>query len=402
MANESLGSAKKAKNDEFYTVYDYIQKEMNAYLEFDPDVFRGKTVLLPCDDPEWSNFTKYFAQNFEKLGLKKLISTSYAVICKKRQYEAYHQMSLFELNSPMYDKSISDARGKIFTLERDANNSGAIDIDDLQWKYLDGNGDFRSDEVKALRDEADIIVTNPPFSLFREFVAWIMEAGKKVVLIGNQNAITYKEIFPLLQDNRLWIGATNNGQDMVFEVPEGAIVAPKDREKAEKLGYKGNYTRLGNACWFTNIDHGRRHQPIALMSMADNLKFSKHKQIKENGYIRYDNYDAIEVPCVDAIPDDYDGVMGVPITYMDKYCPEQFEIVGTISAPSDPNTLNLGVDYSKYIGYTQDRKPNGRTGSTFGKCPVIVMDDKKHPYYECDGVRLQTTYHRVFIKRRKP
>jgi hypothetical protein len=311
-------------------------------------------------------------------------------------------MSLFELNSPMYDKSISDARGKIFTLERDANNSGAIDIDDLQWKYLDGNGDFRSDEVKALRDEADIIVTNPPFSLFREFVAWIMEAGKKVVLIGNQNAITYKEIFPLLQDNRLWIGATNNGQDMVFEVPEGAIVAPKDREKAEKLGYKGNYTRLGNACWFTNIDHGRRHQPIALMSMADNLKFSKHKQIKENGYIRYDNYDAIEVPCVDAIPDDYDGVMGVPITYMDKYCPEQFEIVGTISAPSDPNTLNLGVDYSKYIGYTQDRKPNGRTGSTFGKCPVIVMDDKKHPYYECDGVRLQTTYHRVFIKRRKP
>lgn len=401
MANESLGNAKKSKNDEFYTVYDYIQKEMNAYLEYNPDVFKDKVVLLPCDDPEWSNFTKYFAQNFETLGLKKLISTSYAIDCKKKQYEKYHQISLFELNSDLYDAEITDARGKIFTLERTRRKKKPIDIDDLQWKYLEGDGDFRSDEVKALRDEADIIVTNPPFSLFREFIAWVMEANKKVVLIGNQNAITYKEIFPLLQENKLWIGATNNGQDMVFEVPEGANIAPKDREKAEKLGYKGNYTRLGNACWFTNIDHGRRHQPIALMSMADNLKFSRHKQIKENGYMRYDNYDAIEVPCVDAIPNDYDGVMGVPITFLDKYCPEQFEIVGTISAPSDPNTLNLGLDYSKYIGYSQDRKPNGRTGSTFGKCPVIVMDDKKHPYYEYNGVRLQTTYHRVFIKRRK-
>ena len=147
-----------------------------------------------------------------------------------------------------------------------------------------------------------VIVTNPPFSLFREFVAWVMEAGKKIVVIGNQNAITYKEIFPLLKENKLWIGATNNGQDMVFEVPEGAIVAPKDKEKAEKLGYKGNYTRLGNACWFTNIDHGRRHQPLSLMTMADNLKYSKHKQIREQGYLKYDNYDAIEVPFVDAIP----------------------------------------------------------------------------------------------------
>lgn len=401
MANESLGNAKKTKNDEFYTVYDYIQKEMNAYLEYNPDVFRGKTILLPCDDPEWSNFTKYFAQNFERLGLKKLISTSYAIGCKKKQYEVYHQMSLFELESPQYDEEITETHGKIFTLEKDTNGDHEIDIDDLKWSYLEGDGDFRSEEVITLRDEADIIVTNPPFSLFREFVAWVMEANKKLVLIGNQNAITYKEIFPLLQDNKMWIGATNNGQDMVFEVPEGANIAPKDREKAEKLGFKGNYTRLGNACWFTNIDHGRRHQPIALMTMADNLKFSKHKQLRETGYLRYDNYDAIEVPSVDAIPIDYDGVMGVPITFMDKYCPEQFEIIGTISAPSDPNTLNLGLDYSKYIGYSQDRIPNGRTGSTFGKCPVIEMDDKKHPYYEFDGRRLQTTYHRVFIRRRK-
>lgn len=401
MANDSLGQAKKTKNDEFYTVYEYIQKEMNAYLEYDPDAFRGKTVLLPCDDPEWSNFTKYFAQNFEVLGLKKLISTSYSFDSKKALYEQYHQMTLFEMNSPQYDEDKAHSKGKIFTLTRDLSKSGKIDINDLKWQYLNGDGDFRSEEVKRLRDEADVIVTNPPFSLFREFVAWVMEANKYLVIIGNQNAITYKEIFPLLQENKMWIGATNNGQDMVFEVPEGAVVAPKDKEKAEKLGYKGNYTRLGNACWFTNIDHGRRHQPLSLMSMADNLKYTKHQSIKDYGYQHYDNYDAIEVPYIDAIPADYDGVMGVPITFMDKYCPEQFEIVGTISAPSDPNTLNLGKDYSDYIGYSQDRKPNGRTGSTFGKCPVIVMDDKKHPYYEKDNVRLQTTYHRVFIKRRK-
>lgn len=337
MANDSLSSAKIKKNDEFYTIYDYIQKEMNAYLEYDPDVFRGKTVLLPCDDPEWSNFTRFFAQNFETLGLKKLISTSYALDSKRSKYEQYHQMSLFEMQSPQYDESISSARGKIFTLERDANKSGVIDIDDLEWRYLDGDGDFRSDEVRALRDEADIIITNPPFSLFREFVAWVMEAGKKIVIIGSQNAITYKEIFPLLKENRLWIGATNNGQDMVFEVPEGAVVAPKDREKAEKLGYKGNFTRLGNACWFTNIDHGRRHQPLALMTMADNLKYSRHKQIREQGYLKYDNYDAIEVPYVDAIPNDYDGVMGVPITLMDKYCPEQFEIMWQASGNAYAN-----------------------------------------------------------------
>lgn len=342
MANDSLSNAKNKKNDEFYTVYDYIQREMNAYLEYDPDVFRGKTVLLPCDDPEWSNFTRFFAQNFESLGLKKLISTSYAVDSKSAKYgysdkDECHQLTIFEMMSPQYDESITRARGKIFTLTRDMNRSGAVDIDDLEWNYLEGDGDFRSDEVKALRDEADIIVTNPPFSLFKEFVAWVMEAGKSVVIIGSQNAIVYKEIFPLLKENKLWIGATNNGKDMVFEVPEGAEVAPKDREKAAKLGYVGNYTRLGNACWFTNINHGRRHQPLSLMTMAENMKFSKHKQIRENGYQKYDNYDAIEVPFNDAIPSDYEGVMGVPITFMDKYCPEQFEIIWQASGNAYAN-----------------------------------------------------------------
>lgn len=353
MANDSLSNAKNKKNDEFYTVYDYIQREMNAYLEYAPDVFRGKTVLLPCDDPEWSNFTRFFAQNFESLGLKKLISTSYAVNSKNAKYgysakDECHQLTIFEMMSPQYDANITRARGKIFTLTRDMNRSGAVDIDDLEWRYLEGDGDFRSDEVKALRDEADIIVTNPPFSLFKEFVAWAMEAGKSVVIIGSQNAITYKEIFPLLKDNKLWIGATNNGKDMVFEVPEGAEIAPKDKEKAAKLGYVGNYTRLGNACWFTNISHGRRHQPLSLMTMADNMKFSKHKQIRENGYQKYDNYDAIEVPFNDAIPSDYYGVMGVPITFVDKYNPDQFEIVGMAAGNSRATGFNYDVPYTPH------------------------------------------------------
>jgi len=351
--NDSLSNAKNKKNDEFYTVYDYIQREMNAYLEYDPDVFRGKTVLLPCDDPEWSNFTRFFAQNFETLGLKKLISTSYAVDSKKAKYgfedrDGYQQLTIFEMMSPQYDETITMSRGKIYTLTRDMNRSGVVDIEDLQWHYLEGDGDFRSDEVKALRDEADIIVTNPPFSLFREFVAWVMEAGKSLVIIGSQNAITYKEIFPLLKENKLWIGATNNGKDMVFEVPEGAEVAPKDREKAAKLGYVGNYTRLGNACWFTNINHGRRHQPMSLMTKADNEKYSKHKQIREAGYQKYDNYDAIEVPFTDAIPSDYDGVMGVPITFMDKYCPEQFEIIWQASGNAYANAPSGVMEMLKF------------------------------------------------------
>ena len=196
-----------------------------------------------------------------------------------------------------------------------------------------------------MRDEADIIVTNPPFSLFRDFVNWIFEADKKCIIIGTIGAAIYKEIFPLIKENLLWIGATNNGKDMVFEVPEGANVDPKDRDKAAKLGYVGNYTRLGNACWYTNINHGRRHRPMQLMNMADNIKFSKHKQIRENGYQKYDNYNAIEVPFADAIPADYDGVMGVPITFMDKYCPEQFEIIWQASGNAYANVQEGGMEF---------------------------------------------------------
>ncbi|MCI6279571.1 MAG: adenine-specific methyltransferase EcoRI family protein, partial [Bacteroidales bacterium] len=323
-----------------------IESEMNAYLEYDADVFRGKTVLLPCDDPEWSNFTRFFAAKFEELGLKKLISTSYAM--ESKNYRSEWRPTLFETENPKYRAEKSSVCGKIFTLTRDANQNGRIDIDDLEWDYLDGDGDFRSAEVTRLRDEADLIVTNPPFSLFREFLAWIVEADKKFALIGNMNAITYKEVFPLIKENKMWLGATGNGKDMVFAVPEGATVAEADRQKAARLGYVGNFTRLGNSCWFSNMEHGRRHQPLALMTVADNLRFSRHKELKgKAAYDRYDNYDAIEVPFTDAIPSDYPGVMGVPISFLDKYCPEQFEILGATESEGKGFSNGLWIPESK-------------------------------------------------------
>ena len=326
MANRSLSGAKIAKNDEFYTQYNDIEKEMNAYLEFDEAVFKDKVILLPCDDPEWSNFTKYFAQNFEKLGLKKLISTSYAP--NSRPVNMISQPTLFESASPQFDEVKTKANGKIFILNRDRSGDGRINVEDIEWDYLSGDGDFRSEEITALRDEADVIITNPPFSLFREFLAWITSANKMFVIIGSMNAITYKEVFPLIRSNNLWLGATANGSDMVFAVPPGAIVKPSDKEKAARLGYEGDYTRLGNSCWFTNIDHGRRHEPLSLMTAANNKKFSTHKEVRGIGYRKYKNYPAIEVPFTDAIPSDYDGVMGVPISFLSKYNPDQFEIVG--------------------------------------------------------------------------
>jgi len=275
LANDNLSSAKKAKNDEFYTQFHDIEKELNAYLDFNPDVFRNKTVLLPCDDPEWSNFTKYFAQRFEALGLKKLISTSYAATSKPSGIP--YQPTLFETDNPQFDESKTRTRGKIFSLTKDTTGDGVVNVEDLEWEYLEGDGDFRSNEIRALRDEADIIITNPPFSLFRDFLTWIVAANKDLVIIGNMNAITYKEVFPLISSNKLWLGATGNGNDMVFRVPEGFEIAPGDREKAARLGYVGDYTRLGNSCWFTNIDHGRRHEPLQLMTgveIVDSIKRS--------------------------------------------------------------------------------------------------------------------------------
>jgi hypothetical protein len=319
MANSNLSKAKSAKNDEFYTQYHDIEKEINAYLEFNPNTFAGKTILLPCDDPEWSNFTKFFAQNFERLRLKKLISTSFAP--ESKSLKINYTPTLFETANPQFDKEKTIVNGKIFTLDHDKTKDGKIDVDDLEWTYLQGDGDFKSEEIKKLRDEADIIITNPPFSLFREFLAWIVEAGKQFVIIGNMNAITYKEVFPLIKDNKMWLGNGFKSGNAYFSSPNSSDYSEGVFDKETGL------VKFRNCVWFTNLDHGRRHVPLKLMTIADNRKYSRHKEIKGKEYQRYDNYDAIEVSFTDAIPSDYDGVMGVPISFLDKYSPEQFQII---------------------------------------------------------------------------
>lgn len=359
--NSSLGAAKDAKNDEFYTQYSDIEAEMNAYVEFNPDVFRGKTILLPCDDPEWSNFTKYFAANFERFGLKKLISTSYAKSAGSRQ------LTLFEQESPLFDADKHDTHGKLFTLTRDKDGSGHVDTDDIEFSgYLEGDGDFRSVEVKALRDEADIIITNPPFSLFREFLTWILEAGKQFVILGNMNAITYKEVFPYLKDNEIWLGYKSLNQDMYFDVPDERkewLLANKKEGSAYKIIDGVVMGRLASACWFTNLDHGKRHELLLLDTMAHNLKFNKRlckKFERDFGvieYPHYDNYDAIEVPFTECIPSDYDGVMGVPITFMDKFNPEQFEIIG--ATESEGKGFSQGL-WNKDSGVAQPMVASNR------------------------------------------
>ena len=335
MANTNLAKAKTAKNDEFYTQYNDIQKEINAYLEFDPDVFRGKTVLLPCDDPEWSNFTKFFAQNFELLGLKKLISPRYAPARKK--YKMPYQPTLFESSQPYFDNDKSKTHGKIFVLTDDVTGDGRINIEDLQWQYLEGDGDFRSKEIRKLRDEADIIVTNPPFSLFREFLAWIIEANKQFIIIGNLNAVSYKEVFPLIKNNRIWMGSSYFKGGAAFFIADQSLYDPSKMSSQKNAFLQdGKFLwRVNGVRWFTNIDHGRRHQPLRLMTMAENFKHSKHKEIRgRKDYIHYENYDAIEVPYTDSIPSDYDGAMGLPKSFLDKYCPEQFEIIGIAEGDS--------------------------------------------------------------------
>ena len=206
MANKNLGNAKTAKNDEFYTQLPDIEHEMQAYVDYDPNVFRDKTILMPCDDPEWSNFTRYFALNFQLFGIKKLISTSYAPDAKAAKYGVMPSLFPGDEQDPKFDRDKWQTHGRIFVLDRDINGDNRIDIDDLRWEYLDGDGDFRSREITQLRNEADFIITNPPFSLFREFLKWIIDGGKQFSVIGNMNAITYKEVFPLLKDNKIWLG----------------------------------------------------------------------------------------------------------------------------------------------------------------------------------------------------
>lgn len=379
MENSNLTEAKRAKADEFFTQYHDIEIEISAYIEYDPDVFRGKTILLPCDDPEWSNFTKYFAQNFEKFGLKKLVSTSYAV--NSKTYSDDYQPTLFETNDPQYDQVKTKKNGKIFVLSQDRTGDHKINVEDLEWHYLAGDGDFRSAEIMKLRDESDIIITNPPFSIFSEFLSWVMVSKKKFVIIGNKNSVTYKDVFPLFKENKMWSGRTEWSGGMWFET--------KSKDNVDKVINGKNMKNIASI-WLTNLDHGRRHQLLPLMTMAENLKYSKHKEIKGKiAYDRYDNYDAIEIPFTDAIPSDYDGLMGVPISFLDKHNPDQFEILGTSDNGLIDDKYKLTPGLSKK--FVDDYYKDGGTGSYKQGNPTAG-------FYKDNIAKM--AFKRIFIKHR--
>ena len=405
MANANLKKAKVAKNDEFYTQDADIQNEINAYIAFNPNVFKDKTILLPCDDPEWSNFTKFFINNFENYGIKKLISTSYAHNSKKVSFD--YQPTLFETIDPRFQIEKSKSKGKIFTLSKDENKDGKIDEKDLKWEYLEGDGDFRSDEIIKLRDEADIIITNPPFSIFLEFLDWIISAEKKFIIIANKNTLGTKDVFPLVKDNKLWVGKTPMSQDLLFTVPD-----EKRLLETKKLGsgyriVNGKIFARSESIWLTNIEHGKRHAILPLMSEERNIKYSKHSEVKNIGYKKYDNYDAIEIPFTDSIPSDYKGLMGVPITFLDKYNPEQFEILGS----TQRSCHDLIQDTRKYDDYIEYNKKTGKpTGSSGRKTNenanlLVTMetkDPKKNYFINSEGRIIQSLYTRVFIKNKNP
>lgn len=313
--NSSLNKAGVAKEDEFYTQLHDIENEMRHYLEH----FRDKVIFCNCDDPYESNFFKYFAMNFNFLKIKKLIATCYSGSPVQGK-----QLSLLEVNGLLEQTDDYKRPYKIEITEvTDENKDGAVDLADVEYllrnkknvlTFLESDGDFRSVECVELLQQSDIVITNPPFSMFREYVAQLIGSGKHFIIIGNQNAITYKDIFKLLRDNKMWLG--NKSGDMEFVVPEH--YQPRATRYREENGVK--YRSMGNICWFTNLDHAKRHENIALF---------KHYTLDE--YSHYDNYDAINIDKVANIPIDWLGVMGVPITFLDRYNPEQFQILGLIA-----------------------------------------------------------------------
>ncbi len=404
-SNRSLSAAKAAKQDEFYTQYVDIQKEVEAYLEFDPDTFRGKIVYCNCDDPFESNFFKYFAANFKKLRLKKLITTSYD------GSPIAGQGTLFpEYNEGNGKRHKPKALAVIIDRVRDEDGDGAANLTDVEL-FLKRNkaarialkgdpdkypgGDFRSSECVAFLKEADIVVTNPPFSLFRQYVAQLVEHEKKFLIIGNMQAITYKEVFPLIESDKLWMGVTIHSGDREFRVPEHY---PLDAAgwRVDEDGVK--YIRVKGVRWWTNLDHGRRHQVLPLMTMAENLKYSKHREIKGKGaYERYDNYDAIEVPFTDAIPSDYDGMMGVPISFLDRYNPDQFAILGY------EKSYHLRTKtYETQIQVDKSGKKSNVTKLNDGVAIKLDRRPIDQTYYVVDGEYYIQQYKRVFIRHRRP
>ena len=288
MANVSLSNAKRAKNDEFYTQLSDIENELKHYKSH----FAGKVVYCNCDDARKSNFFRFFQKKFNDYGLKKLITTSYN----------------------------ENGHGSVLVYEGDTNGNGKLDDNEVKVSELKGNGDFRSEECIEYLKESDIVVTNPPFSLFRDYIATLVQYDKKFLIIGNPNAITYKEVFPLIKENKLWLGWSSFNKGMYFYVPEDYKYA--DTYKFEKEINGRKVMRVSSICWFTNLDHSRRHEDLIL-----------YKKYTPEEYPKYDNYDAIEVSKVCEIPKDYDGIMGVPITFLDKYNPSQFEIVGCANNP---------------------------------------------------------------------
>lgn len=318
MASNQLGKARKNKADEFYTQLADIEAEMMHYKEH----FKGKTVLCNCDDPYESNFFKYFALNFNFLGLKKLIAT-----CYTGSPVAEEQLSLLDVNTIEKAGPASEHPYKVEITEvADENADGAVDLTDVQFllknrknvlTLLQGDGDFRSAECIKLLMEADIVATNPPFSLFREYVAQLIEFEKKFIIIGNVNAITYKEIFRYISENKIWLGKSIHSGDREFRVP--------DNYPLQAAGYRvdetgAKYIRVKGVRWYTNLDYKERHYDLPL-----------YKKYNAEEYQWFDNYDAIEVPKTSDIPYDYDGIMGVPITFLDKFSPDQFEIVGLVA-----------------------------------------------------------------------
>lgn len=380
--NASMSAAIKAKNDEFYTLLTDIEKEMRYYRKH----FKGKTVLCNCDDPFESNFFKYFVLNFNRLGLKKLIATCYAT-----SPIAGQQLSLFDVVGGE-DEQRNKSYKAVVTKVYDVTGDGGVDMFDVAELFkthenelveLEGNGDFRSEECLALLDEADIVVTNPPFSLFREYVATLMEHEKKFIIIGNSNAITYKEVFPLIMQDRLWLGVTRSGTgSMWFRIMDDFPV-----KSGQKVENGVRYQTIGNSAWFTNLDVKKRHEELILV-----------KRYSPEEYPRYDNYDAIEVSKIVDIPLDYAGVMGVPITFLGKYNPDQFEIVGITKTW-------FGGAVKTYEMQTQVSK-NGTTSTVSklndGPALKVSVPPKDKTYYVVDGEYFIQMYARVLIRNKHP
>jgi Adenine-specific methyltransferase EcoRI len=357
----SLGAAKIAKKDEFYTQLSDIEREVKHYRAH----FGGKVVYCNCDDPRVSNFFHYFSYNFEKLGLKKLITTCY----KSQEPDLVSQ---------------NDSEQAIW-LEYggDTNGNSVPDPSEIGIKLLNGDGDFRSSETIDLLKQADVVVTNPPFSLFREYIAQLIQYDKKFLIIGNMNAVTYKEIWPLIQDDKLWLGVTRTGTgQMWFRVNDDWPV--KTGQRIDEDGVR--YQTVGNSAWFTNFDISKRHEDLIL-----------YKTYNPQDYPSYDNYDGIEVSQAVNIPGDYDGVMGVPITFLGKHNPDQFEIVGIAKAP-------LGKPSRVYPKQVQVDINGGRSLVTkLNDGPVIKVEKppRDKTYYEVDGGYFVQLYARVLIKNKR-